>query len=191
MSDTFKKPTKLPNFFMPKYPSNRTSEKTCKYRSHYHVATGYENSGESFQSLSVSISLCFVTGYENSQRVFRVCPSLHAPCTLQFPESNVNLFLGPCRQLTRYDQELEKYVPISSDSDMRKIFGNVNYRMAFKRKLMREFANKKTAREVLTYVRYALFKRGYQKARCLSGHNPGGVNAKVPAANVSHFICVC
>ena len=62
---------------------------------------------------------------------------------------------------------------------MRKIFANTNYRMAFKRKLMREFNSKKTARDVLTYVRYALFKRGYQKARCLTSHNPGGVNVQV------------
>ena len=63
---------------------------------------------------------------------------------------------------------------------MRKIFVNINYRMAFKRKLMREFnPTKKTAREVLTYVRYALFKRGYQKARCLTSHNPGGTNIQV------------
>ena len=74
-------------------------------------------------------------------------------------------------------------MPISSDSDMRKIFANANYRLALKRKLAREFtSNKKTAREVLTYLRYALFRKGYQKARCLSGHTPGGAQSQVRRA---------
>ena len=84
-------------------------------------------------------------------------------------------FLSHHRQLSKYEEELETYLPVNNDQHMRKVFGDSSMRAALLVKMKKEVTIGDCA---LKTVRNYLFTASYQLSRCLSDRK-GGHNAKV------------